>query len=265
MSEEALVAEVATPTTTKSSMMEGLKSSPKPALSATALSAELSATSPSPTTDWWLAEGVAGVGPKPEYLNPKYKTLADQARAYEELYKTVRATAGAPEQYDFTEFEGKVDINNPHLQKFTQFAKQNRFSQDAVKEILGTVLEYENSKLPNINKEIERLGPDGPRKIETVQRWAENTFSDKALETIGKIATNADVIEFLDELRQFSHHQQTTQVPGSNAAPTEFKRESVREIEAEMKLNYSSGKNYVNNPAYRAEISARMQQAVGEE
>lgn len=239
---------------TKSSLMEGLKSSPKP-------TAPAPIESVTPTADWWLADGVPGVGEKPDYLSPKYKTLAEQAKAYDELYKTVRNTSGAPEQYEFGEYAEHVDPANPHMQKFMNYAKENRFSQDAFKEIVGTLVEYQKGQLPNIDAEIAKLGPDGARKIETVQTWAENTFSQEALDTIGKIAKNADVINMLDEMRQYVHHT-ASQPPGSNMAGEPFVKLTRSEVEAEMKQNY---KRYTSDPRYRAEISEKFRQAVGDE
>ncbi len=240
----------------KSSMMGEMKSSPKP----TAPDAQVEGAQ-SGEANWYLMDGVPGVGDKPEYLSPKYKTLAEQARAYNELHKTLVNTQGAPEQYEFGEYQGYVNPEDPAMLKFMNFAKQNRFSQDAFSEIVGTLVEYEKGKQPDINKEIERLGPDGAKKIATVQQWAENTFSQDALDTIGKIAKNADVINLLDEMRQYVHHN-ASQPPGNNMAENMFTKLTVREVEAEMQQNY---KRYQDDPRYRAEIQAKFAQAVGED
>ena len=242
----------------KASIMEGLKSSPK---STVPDAAPNTVVPPSGEANWYLMDGVAGVGEKPEYLSPKYKTMAEQAKAYNELHKTLVNTAGAPEQYELGEYEQYIPVTDPHMQKLMNFAKTNRFSQDAFKEIVGTLVEYEKSKAPDIDAEIAKLGVDGAKKIATVQTWAENTFSQEALDTIGKIAKNADVINLLDEMRQYVHHN-ASQPPGSNQAGEPFTRLTVAEVEAEMKSNY---KRYTSDPRYRAEIQAKFKQAVGEE
>jgi len=239
--------------TTKTSIMGELKSAPKP------VDAPIQVETSSP--EWYLAENVPGVGARPDYLSPKYKTMAEQAKAYNELHKTIVNTQGAPEQYDISEYDKYVKADDPHMQKLMSFSKQNRFSQEAFKEIVGTLVEYEKAKAPNIDKEIERLGPDGAKKIETVQRWAENTFSQAALDTLGKITTNAEVINLLDEFRQYTHVHAVS-VPGSNQAGESFTRLSVAEVEAEMHSNYGK---YTSDPRYRAEIQAKFRQAVGEE
>lgn len=242
---------------TKSSIMEGLKSSPKSTTVEPASAAESNST----TADWYFADGVPGVGSKPDYLSPKYKTLAEQAKAYDELYKTVRNTSGAPEQYELGDYGNVIKADNPHMQKLMNYAKENRFSQDAFQEIVGTLVEYEKSQQPNIDAEIAKLGVDGATKIKTVQTWAENTFSQEALDTIGKIAKNADVINMLDEMRQYVHHT-ASQPPGSNMAGEPFVKLTVAEVEAEMKSNY---KRYTNDANYRREIQEKFRQAVGDE
>ena len=145
-------------TETKTTMMEGLKPAAK---SSTPPLADSQSMPTESSANWWLTDGVPGVGQKPEYLSPKYKTLAEQAKAYNELHKTLVNTQGAPEQYEFGEYEQHLDFNNPSMQKFMNFAKTNRFSQDAFKEIVGTLVEYQKGQIPNIDAEIARLGPDG--------------------------------------------------------------------------------------------------------
>jgi hypothetical protein len=208
---------------------------------------------------WWLAEGVAGQGPRPDYLEDKYPTLADQAKAYKEVRKTLGAQSGAPEAYDFGDYKDVIPMDNDHIKDFLVYAKENRISQDAFQRTLKTFVEFDRSRAPNIDEEIAKLGETGPQKIETIKRWAENNLSDKALETMGKIGTRADVIEFLDELRQFHHHA-TTKLPTSDDAMNAFKPVTHAEVQEEMIANYGK---YLKDPRYRAEITAKLEQAVG--
>ena len=54
---------------------------------------------------WYLMEGIPGQGDRPDFLEPKYKTMAEQAKAYKELQKALGATNGAPDDYDFGEYK----------------------------------------------------------------------------------------------------------------------------------------------------------------
>lgn len=209
--------------------------------------------------EWWLAEGIPGQGPKPEFLDDKYQNLAEQAKAYKEVRKALGAQAGAPEAYDFGAFIDEIDVNNAAIKDFMVYAKENRISQDAFSRTLKTFAEYDKSRQPNIDEEIKKLGEDGPKRIETVQKWAENNLSQKAMKTIGEIGTKADVIELLDELRQYQHHMSVV-LPTGDEAATQFKPLSKAEVQEEMIANYDK---YKKDARYRAEISAKFEQAVG--
>ena len=211
------------------------------------------------TPEWYIDEKTPGTGPRPDYLETKYKSMADQAKAYKELQKTLGATSGAPEEYTFDGFQDVIDITNPHLQEFVSYAKQNRVSQDAFNKTLDTFVNYQKSFAPNIDEEVAKLGPDGARKIDTVRRWAESNLSENSLKTIGKIGTTAEVIEFLDEMRQNQFHN-STQIPGQTSMSGDFIKLSVADVEAEMQQNY---KRYNEDPRYRAEIAKKFEQAVG--
>ena len=209
--------------------------------------------------DWYLADGIPGVGPKPDFLDDKYPNLAEQAKAYREVRKALGAQSGAPEAYDFGQLVDEIDINNPAIKDYMIYAKENRINQDMFAKTLKTFSEYQKSKQPNIDEEIKKLGDDGAKRIETVQRWAENNLSEKSLKTIGEIGTKAEVIELLDELRQYQHHHAVVLPVGDNAA-TQFKPVTKAEVTEEMINNYSK---YKTDSRYRAEIMSRLEQAVG--
>jgi len=215
----------------------------------------------SPQSGWWYDDNVPGVGQKPEYLNSKYKTLAEQAKATNELHKMLVNTSGAPDHYELGQYTDVIPSDDPALIKFLGFAKNNRFSQDAVTEILGTFVEHVKSKEPDIDKEIAKLGENAAQKITTVQTWAENTFNQKTLDTISKISKNAEVIEFLDEMRQYSINLRS-QPPGSNQAGEPFVKLTVKEVEQEMASNYD---RYVKDAGYRKQIEAKFEQAIGDQ
>ncbi len=208
---------------------------------------------------WYLDEGIPGIGDRPDYLEPKYKTMADQARSYKDLQKALGATSGSPDEYDFGNFKDVIDIGNQHLQEYVNYAKQNRISQEAFNKTLDTFVNYQKSFQPNMSEEVAKLGPDGAMKIDTVRRWAENNLSEQAIQTVGKIATSAEVINFLDEMRQFQFHA-SQQPPGSTSNAGDFTPLTVAEVEAEMQQNY---KLYNSDPRYRAEIQRKFEQAVG--
>jgi len=211
-----------------------------------------------PQAEWYLMDGVPGQGPRPDWLMSNFNNAAEQAKAYPSLRKTLGAQQGAPEQYEFGELATELDLDNNVLKEFQVYAKENRLSQEAFERTMKTYVEYERSRRPNVDKEIERLGPNGIEKVKTVQMWAKNNLSEEALKALEVLPVKAEVVNMLDEIRQKSFHAQT-RVPGSSDV-AEFKPLTVAEIEAEMAMNYD---RYQHDPTYRAQIAQKFEQAVG--
>ena len=210
---------------------------------------------------WKIMEGLPGNGDKPDWLLAKYPTMADQAKAYVELEKKFGSREVAPEQYDFGKHKETLDISNSHLQEFVAFAKQNNLPQSIVGTVFDKFGDYVESHKPDLNKEIEKLGPDANTKIENVRRWAENNLSQDACESITKLAKSnpAGVVNLLDEMRQYQYHH-STQIPGGESQSQPFVKLTRKDIEDEMVANYDK---IQKDAHYRAEITRKFEQALG--
>lgn len=215
---------------------------------------------PAANNEWFIMDGVKGEGPRPEYLKEKYNfNMAKQAQNYVELEKKLGSSAAAPDSYDFGEYAEHFDLEDQTLQEYIQFAKEKRLSQDVFAKNIETFVKLAQGAAPDMNAEIEKLGPDGAQRVEVVRRWAENNLSQKALDTMGRIADNAEVIEFLDEIRQYQYHT-ATQIPTGSRNDPQFVPLTKEQVIAEMNSNYQKYKDDAN---FRAEISRKLEQAVG--
>lgn len=210
-------------------------------------------------SEWFYADGVPGVGARPDYLSDKYKSLADQAKAHRELEKRLGSQGTAPEAYDFGELADAIDTKNPHINEFLTYAKEQKLSQDAFSKTIKTFVDYDKSRRPDFSKELEKLGPDGGRMYDTVSQWAKNRLSKDAVAAIDEMPKTAKTIKMLDELRQLQYHT-STKLPIENTN-TQFTALTVADVQNEMITNYS---RYQNDPKYRAELTAKFAQAVGE-
>ncbi len=218
---------------------------------------------PAPTSDdWFFMDGVKGTGQRPDYFEPKYKTLADQAKAYKELASKLGMKA--PENYDMSKYSDKIDTSNEHVLGLLTFAKEKNLAQEVIEGIFDTYSKVVDSSKIDYAKEIEKLGAGGRQKIETVAQWAANTLSEGAIATINRMGHTAEFINLLDEMRQFhSYANQSAQPPGVTASPGLFKVETVPEIEKEL-LVPANSKRYLDDEGYRDEIHSRLQRATGE-
>lgn len=215
---------------------------------------------PSANSDWWVMDGVKGEGERPAYLKEKFNfNVAKQAQEYIELEKYVGERAAPPDNYDFGEYAEHFNLEDKAMQEYIAFSKEKRLPQDVFLKNIETFVKLGQSYIPDMNAEIEKLGPDGAQRVETVRRWAENNLSQKAFSTMCDIADSAEIVEFLDEIRQFQYHT-ATQIPtGSRNDPT-FVPLTKEQVIAEMNSNYPKYKEDAN---YRAEISRKLEQAVG--
>ncbi len=211
--------------------------------------------------DWYLREGVPGEGPKPDWLLDKYNgNMEAQAKAYVDLMKVTRTDAVAPESYDLSHVADVFNPEDPRVASLTSKAKAHKVSQEVFSDLVEEFATYQKSLMPNMDEEIKKLGDNPQRRLDTVNTWASNHLSKRSLETIGKVGYTADFVELMDEIRQI-HHGMKSQIPlGQNVEPV--KLESVAEIDAEMFSNYAK---YKTDAAYRAKLTARRAQAIGEE
>jgi hypothetical protein len=209
--------------------------------------------------EWYLMEGVAGVGPRPDWLLSKYGSAVDQAKSYNSLRQALGAQQGAPEQYEYGELAKELDLDSKALKEFQIYAKENRLSQEAFERTMKTYVEYEQGRRPDIDQEIAKLGPGGIEKVKTVQTWAKNNLSADALKALEVLPVKAEVVNMLDELRQKAFYNQT-RIPGSTDPAPEFRKLSVQEVESEMMANYN---RYQNDVSYRETIRQKFEQAVG--
>lgn len=211
-----------------------------------------------PEASWYYDDGVPGQGERPDFLEDG-KTLAAQAKQYKELRKAVGAQKGAPDQYDFSEVQDFIKQDNPVIQDFIAFAKENRISQDAFGKTLKTWVDYHKSTLPDIDAEIAKLGPDGMQRVTTVQNWIKNNLSAEAVAALGSLPVRADVIKMLDEARQLHAHTQA-RVPAGDATLPAYEKKTVAQVTNFHRQNMA---RWETDPDFRAEITRMYEQAAG--
>lgn len=211
--------------------------------------------------NWYIDEGVLGAGDRPEWLESKFKTVKDLATSYKELEKRVGGGGTAPEDYDWGDYKELFDVENPHLADLKNKAKELKLSQDAFKALVDPFANYHKSLMPDVDKEIEKLGEYAKMKIDTVNQWASNHLSDNAIETLGKISHTADVFNLMDEIRQL-HSQTLSKVPTHVQASARIETISVEQVQQEIVENYD---RYKGDSSYRNQLNAKLKQATGEE
>ncbi len=206
--------------------------------------------------EWYFDEGIPGLGPRPDYLEGKYKSLADQAKAYKEARSELgRLHGSVPEEYDLSNHKDWLDPQNPHLKGFLDFAKEKRLSQEVVSKAMGTLVDYEKGMMPD-----ETLDAESEKTKTIVQNWAKNTFSKEGLDAFEVLPKTKGIVNMLNEMRQ-NQYANRSQAPTSMDHVGSMKMVDEHSIRQEMRDN---SKKYLEDNAYRMEINRKLAQALGE-
>lgn len=151
---------------------------------------------------WFFADGTPGEGDPPEWFKAtKYKTVEEQAKAYNELEKRLGAFVGAPKdgKYEFKLPEGitgELDESHPLLAGFNKWAVEKQINNEAYNELLGMFAQYEASLAPDMNEVLKRVGEKADERIASVTNWARANLQGENFELVREALSgaNADVV-----------------------------------------------------------------------
>jgi len=195
---------------------------------------------------WYLQEDVLGKGQKPEWFKEsKYKTIADQAKAYAEVEKKLGGFTGSPEAYEIPQLENGLELTaeDPGLQEFMQVAKEVNMSQDTFNRLTNLYAKNIQSTMPNLEAEYKKLGENADKKIEVVSNWAKTVLSDVEYTSFENSLVSADMVNMLLKLKGSTIEPS---IPGASATPPQpaISRAKISELMADPR--YMEDKNYRN-------------------
>lgn len=209
---------------------------------------------------WYYDENMPGEGERPEWLRDKYKSAADQAKAYNELDHKLGKFKGAPETYDLTlpdmpDF--KFEDGDPVLAEFLDMAKESQASQEFVTKALAHYVKAQNFYAPDPQEEIQKIGVNAKAEIAQLNEWASQRLDKNEYETFKSMVTTAESFKVLQKLRRVS--TSTPEVAVTNGhAPSNNKAISERQL-----LEMIGDPKYSTDPLYRAEVDAKAQHVWG--
>ena len=159
---------------------------------------------------WFMSEGVAGEGERPEWYNAdKYKSVSDQAAAYPELAKKMGAYTGAPEEYDLALPEGvnehlTIDMEREGTKEFVEFAQEQGISQDFMAKALEfhseAMMEALSDYLPDREAEMSVLGKDALTRVTNVSDWGQANLSEEQFDMLRSVTSTADGVQLVEAL-----------------------------------------------------------------
>ena len=150
--------------------------------------------------EYFLSDGIKGSGDTPDwYKGDKYKSVAEQARAYTELEKKFGGFTGAPKD-GYSGPEG-IESDDALLQELTEFANKTNMSQEAFGDA-WELLSAQNGAAEQVTQEqeIARLGDNAQERIKNVEGYLKNNLDSESSEQVRNLVSDAKSIELVEFL-----------------------------------------------------------------
>jgi hypothetical protein len=216
-----------------------------------------------PPGEWFLSDGVKGEGAAPEWFKAdKYKSVADQAKAYPELAKKLGAFTGAPEAYELSlpeGVEGEFDSDNPILQRFIERAKESGMSQDLFTSTLHDFVEYVlAADTGNVADVKAALGPKADARIDAVRSTLAAQLPDDQYQALIHGIKDAASFEAIEAL-----------VQGKAAPPVPLGETDTTTMKAQLnelrnERNEQGQRLYDQDPKHRAKVREMYSRIYGD-
>jgi hypothetical protein len=211
--------------------------------------------------EWFLYEGVKGVGKPPEwYKADKYKTVAAQAKAHTDLEKRFGAFTGAPENgvYEIKlpeNLDGALDVEHPLLKGLQTWAAEKQMSQEGFSEAITMLAEYEASLVPDISVIKAEVGENADARISAVASWGKANLKPDEFETL-RLATsgaNAAAVFKTIEAVVAKSRQVRLPKPGEDVVAAQPGGEAAINA-AQAKIGPDGKRLFETDAAYRAKV-----------
>lgn len=150
--------------------------------------------------EFFLSEGIKGVGDLPEwYKADKYKSIAEQAKAYTELEKKFGGFTGAPKD-GYSTIEG-VEAEDALWQELVQFGERTNMSQSALNDAWGILSAQEQAvEEVSMEMELQKLGDNGVERVKVVEQFMKNSLDGDTYERLRYAVNSAEAVELVESL-----------------------------------------------------------------
>ena len=222
---------------------------------------ETTETTETVSEGWMMSEDVKGEGEAPEWFKSnKYKTVADQAKAYSGLESKLGAFTGAPEDGYNVELpegiEAQIDAEDPMLVSFNEWATEAGLSQERHTELMGIYMNGMLEAQPSIDDEIKRMGKDAPQRINDFTSWAKANFDEGEYATLESLATTAEGFSILEKMRGMSRETDVS-APDNVRAVDNTTQEALYEMVKDPR--------YETSPVFRKEVEKKFEDFYGKQ
>ena len=150
--------------------------------------------------EYFLSDGIKGVGDMPEwYKADKYKSVAEQAKAYTELEKKFGGFTGAPKD-GYALYEG-VESDDALWAELVEFGNKTNMSQSAMNEAWELLTAQEQAiEEVSVEAEMEKLGDNAVERIKVVEQYMKNNLDGDTYERLRYAVNSAEAVELVEAL-----------------------------------------------------------------
>ena len=211
---------------------------------------------------WMMSEEVKGEGEAPEWFkSSKYKSVADQAKAYAGLESKLGAFTGAPSDGYKVEMpegipEDAINADDPMLANFNDWAAEAGLSQEKHTELMGIYVNGMFESQPSAEDVIKQMGKDAPQRINDFTSWARANFDEGEFEVMQGLATTADGFGILEKMRGMLRETDVAAPSSANSVDNTTK-EALDEMVKDPR--------YVESPAFRNEVTKKFEDYYGKQ
>lgn len=150
--------------------------------------------------EYFLSDGIKGVGDQPEwYKADKYKSVAEQAKAYTELEKKFGGFTGAPKE-GYAIVEG-VEQDDSLWQELVSFGERTNMSQSALNDAWEILTAQEQAvEEVSMEMELQKLGDNGVERVKVVEQYMKNNLDSDTYERVRYGVNSAEAVELVEAL-----------------------------------------------------------------
>lgn len=158
-----------------------------------------SGPSESPDDGYFLIEGIKGSGDVPDwYKADKYKSVAEQARAYTELEKKFGSFTGAPK--DGYKLPEGLESDDALVQEVIKFGTETNLNQGGFEKLMELALANDQATQEvNREAEMQKLGPNASQRIKQLEVFLQDKAGDN-YDEIKDMLYSADQIMLAEAL-----------------------------------------------------------------
>lgn len=207
------------------------------------------------TANWFWDDNTPGQGERPQWLQSKFKSVAEAAKSFNELEKV---KGSAPQQYDFSKGEAWIEPDYEPFQAMADFARSKHVPQEVMDKMLESVGLYLDEFRTDINEEKSKLGEKATERLQILNNWAKSNLTEKSFNALTAGMRTADQIEALEEIRNRMLNN-NTMVPGGNTSVATGGM-TLEEYRSELNANFAK---YKTDPAYRKDMEKKLENIVG--